>query len=205
MSVSVTKQGIVYADGSNINENMCTWGYSRHPYFPNTAGNTVLSITDMTDFMRYTPTTVGSDGGKYGYPCGSGNLVQGTVYTWSCEVRAKTAFSGSGNSKCRFGFEGGGVLSGAEVSITTDWTLLTKTWTQTTSQAFIMYPAGSLADGNYIDIRNLKCEVGSVATPYVAPSNETANYVGTTHGFNELCAPAHFGNGDVRAIEFIEW
>lgn len=204
--VSITKQGIIKADGSEINPNICTWGYSRNPYIPNNAGNTVLSLTDYTDFRRYTPTTVGSDGGKYGYPCGtSGNLIQGTIYTWSCEVRAKSAFSGSGNSKFRFGFEGGGVLYGAEVSVTTEWTLLTKTWTQTSSQAFVIYPSGSLADGNWLDIRNLKCEIGPVATPYVAPSNETANYVGNNHGFNELCAPTHIGKSDVRAVEFIEW
>ena len=67
------------------NENMCTWGYSQNPKIPNNAGNTVLSITDYGEYQRYTCTTAGTAGGKYGYPRTAGDLAQGTVYTWSAE------------------------------------------------------------------------------------------------------------------------
>lgn len=145
--------------------NMCNWGYSRTPNLPNTAGNTILSVTLNNDYARYTATTAGTNGGKYGYPCGSGNLIQGTVYTWSCEVRSSVAFTG--NSRFRFGFEGGGMFVGSTFTCGTEWKKISKTWTQTTSQAFVCYPSGSFGNNEWIDIRNLKCEVGSVATSYI--------------------------------------
>lgn len=200
-NVQIYKTGIV-TGGIDVNPNVCTWGYSRNPYIPNTAGSTVLSITDFTDFRRYTATTAGSDGGKYGYPCGSA-LTQGTVYTWSCELRSNVALT---FSRGRIGFEGGGMISGANVVIGTNWTKITNTWTQTSSQAFVIYPSGDLANNNWIDIRNLKCEIGSNATPYIAPSNETG-YVGIYHGFSEknYAIPAmREYDGLIESGEFIE-
>ena len=73
MGSQILKNGIIKASGSNVNPNICTWLYSRNPNLPNTAGNTILSITDYTEYTRYTATTAGTSGGKYGYPCGSGD------------------------------------------------------------------------------------------------------------------------------------
>ena len=202
--VSIKKSGIVYADGSAINENLCTWGYSKNPYFPNTAGSTILSVTQYDDFTRYTATTAGTDGGKYGYPRGGGTdaLIQGTVYTWSAEFRSNVAIT---FNRGRIGFEGGGMLGGNVIKIGTDWTRITNTWTQTTSKAFVFYPCGDLANGNYIDIRNLKLEVGSVATPFTIPSSETARYVGEVHGFVEnSTSPLKLGGGYIQANEINE-
>lgn len=206
MGSQILKNGIIKASGSTVNPNICTWLYSRNPNLPNTAGNTILSITDYTEYTRYTATTAGTSGGKYGYPCGSGDasvLVEGTVYTWSCEIRSSVAFTG--NSNLRFGFEGGGMISGSAFTCGIEWKRISKTWTQTTSKAFVMYPAGSYGDGEWIELRNLKCEVGSIATPFTYPSGDTSKYVGTNHGmFETVLYPAKVGNDWVQANEFIE-
>jgi len=201
MNTNITKQGIIHASGNSINPNICTWGYSRNPLLPNTAGTTILSITDFGNYRRYTATTQGNDGGKYGYPCNN-SLVQGTVYTWSCELRSNVPLTFSSNG--RIGFEGGGICRGANVKIGTDWTFISNTWTQTTSQAFVFYPSGDLAQNSWIDIRNLKCEVGSVATPFTIPPSETTNYVGDNHGFFEDIYPMQIGEDYIKASNFIE-
>lgn len=203
MSFSINKNGSIIANGSGINENLCTWGYALNPNIPNTAGNTILSITINRDFSRYTATTQGSNGGRYGYPVGnSGALVQGTIYTWSCELRSNIDLTFNAG---RIGFEGGGMLSGSSVKIGKDWTYISNTFTQTTSQAFVIYPCGDLANGNYIDIRNLKIEVGSIATPFTIPQSETTRYVGINHGFFDNAPTiAKIGSGYAKGSELIE-
>lgn len=166
--------------GGRGGDNMCTWGYTRNPLFSGNSGATKLSDTDYTDYRRYTCTTAGTSGGRYGYPVGnSGNLVQGNVYTWSAEFRSNRVISFTSGSY--IGIEGGGMLAGSDIKIGTTWTRLSKTWTQTTSQAFILYPKDSVSVNDWIDIRNLKIETGDKLTPYIPSSNETAY---TTMGYN---------------------
>ena len=136
ISVQINKNGVIITSGDGINPNLCTWDYSRNPNFPNTAGDTILSVTVNPDYTRYTATTAGSNGGKYGYP-GNNSLVTGNVYTWSLEARASKAITFSSG---RMGFEGGGMISGTNVSIGTNWTKITVTFTQTSSKAFVFYP-----------------------------------------------------------------
>lgn len=202
MGLSINKNGIINASDCNINPNLCTQGYSRNPYIPNTAGSTVLSLTDNGTYMRYTATTQGSDGGKYGYPTSNDNLVQGTVYTQSCELRSNVALT---FSRGRIGFEGGGMISGSAVKIGTEQTRISNTQTQTSSKAFVIYPCGDLANGNQIDIRNLKLEQGSTATPFIIPSSETTRYIGTNIGiFDDFAIPARIGSNYIIGKEIIE-
>ena len=203
MSATISKSGLISLSGG-VNENLVTWGYSRNPYIPNTAGSTVLSLTDNGTYMRYTATTQGSDGGKYGYPAGSGAdiLAQGTVFTWSAEFRCNIELT---FSRGRIGFEGGGFLNGAAIKIGTTWTKLSQTWTQTTSKAFCLYPCGDLANGNWIDMRNLKLEYGSVATPFTIPVSESTRYVGANLGiFEDSALPSKIGQNYISCKEIIE-
>ena len=195
-TVSVKKNGIISTIGT-INKNLCNWGYSRTPYIPNTAGSTILSVEIKDSFTRYTATTAGNDGGKYGYPWGSGNLIQGTIYTWSMDIRASSNITLTNG---RIGFEGGGMLTG--LSLTTEWKRISNTWTQSTSQAFVLYPCGSLPNNSWIDVKNLKLELGSIATPFSLPANETG-YVGDNHGFIESNAN-HNGYAHIYKDGFIE-
>lgn len=202
--ISFYKQGNTSALG-NINKNMCSWGYSISPYIPNTAGNVTLSLTDFGTFRRYTCTTAGSDGGKYGYPVGdssTGVLVQGTIYTWSCDVRASKNITTTSNT--RFGMEGGGMYS-TDLVITTEWKRIKKTWTQTSSYAFVIYPAGAIAVNDWIDIKNLKIEEGSKATPFFLPESESG-INGNSLGFIERgnIDPPSFYKDYVESTEFIE-
>lgn len=151
--------------------NINTWAYSKNPILSLEEGDSVLSVTDHDDFARYTVTTAGTNGGRYDYPCGnSTTLVQGKTYTWSCDIKSSTAFTGNANFK--IGFEGGGTITGSDFTCGTEWKRISKTWTQTSSQTFVMYPSGSLANGEWIDIRNLKCEESSVVTPYAPGVND---------------------------------
>ena len=172
MGSKISKEGIVSASGSGVNPNLVTFGYSRNPRMQYTAGSTILSVTVNDYYTRYTCTTVGSGGGKFDCPMGNGGmLVQGKTYTWSCDVRASQSLTGV--TSTRFGFEGGGQISSTDFKIGTEWQRLTKTWTQTTSQAFTIYPAGCLPENAWIDVRNLKVEEGSIATPYCLPIYES--------------------------------
>ena len=203
--MNISKSGIITASCDGINENLCTWGYSMNPVLGNNAGNTILGIQSIEPgYTRYIATTVGSDGGRYGYPASNNVLVVGQQYTWSCELRTNRPYTWSGNSK-RFGFEGGGMLRGNQITIGSDWTLIYNTFTMTNSHAFVFYPSGELLDGDYIDIRNLKLENGSKLTPFTIPPSETSKYVGTNHSFfeNSINRP-RLGSGYIQTTNIIE-
>lgn len=200
------KQGNVCALG-DINKNMVSYGYSRNVYVTSEAGSTKLSVTQYPDFTRYTCTTLGSSGGRYGLPVGAsstGVLVQGNVYTWSCDVRASINVTGSTNEH-RMGMEGGGMLQNSAFKLTTEWKRITKTWTQTSSYAFVIYPSGALPEGAYMDIKNLKIEEGSKATPFTLPENESG-ITGNSIGFIErgILQPPSFYKNYIESTEFIE-
>ena len=166
--------------GGRGGDNICTWGYYQSPRFANGAGTTKLTDTDYGEYRRYTCTTAGTSGGRYGYPVGqTGALVQGNVYTWSAEFRANKQLSFTSSSY--IGMEGGGILAGSDIKIDTEWRRLSKTWTQTTSQAFVLYPKDSVAVNDWIDMRNFKIEVGDKSTPYIPSSSESAY---TAMGYN---------------------
>ena len=200
--MKISKSGIISASGSGINENLCTWSYSLNPLFPSNAGNTVLNVEQFPTYTRYTPRTVGNDGGRYGYPAGSGIFVKGNKYSWSIEARASIPITFV-SSNARLGFEGGGMLRGSQVVIGTDWTTLSNTWIQQTSQAFVFYPSGELTEGNWIDLRNLKLELADHPTPFTLPHTDS-RYVSDNMGFIEAARPVHFGNDWVQGIELLE-
>lgn len=204
--ISFYKQGNSSALG-NINKNMVSYGYSRTAYATNEAGNTKLSVTQYSDFTRFTVTTVGSSGGRYCAPVGAsstGVLVQGNVYTWSCDIRCSTDFTDVNNT--RLGMEGGGMINCTTFNGTRDWKRFKNTWTQTSSYAFVIYPSGALPEGAYIDIKNLKIEEGSKATPFILPESESG-ITGNSIGFIERgnVTPPSFYKDYIENTEFIEY
>ena len=95
--------------------------------------------------------------------------VNGTTYTWSMYIR------GNREMIKNVGHECGGTKA---VTITPEWQYVTKTWTYNTSnyQAIVFY--GNSSDrqwktGDWIEIKELKIEEGSIATPYIPNTAET--------------------------------
>ena len=105
----------------------------------------------------------------------SKGAVPGEVYTWSMDIR------GSGDFKfTNIGHERAG--AGFTCNVTTEWQHIQKTWTYSSSgnQAIIFYNCSEFMNkiGAWIEVRNLKIEKGSVATPYIPNVNEAAYTAG---------------------------
>lgn len=200
--MKINKSGIISASGSGINENLCTWSNSLNPYLTSNAGNTKLDANVFDTYTRYSPSTVGNDGGRYGYPAGWGVFVQGNKYSWSIEARASIPITFV-SSSARLGFEGGGMLRGSQVVIGTDWTTLSNTWIQQTSHAFVFYPSGELTEGNWIDLRNLKLELADHPTPFTLPHADS-RYVSDNMGFVESTKIVRIGNDWIQSIDLME-
>ena len=206
MGVNINKSGIIKASCTGINDNLITFGYSMNPFLGSNAGNTIIGKTQYNDFTRYTVNTQGNDGGSYGYPVGGTKNViikEGEIYTWSIELRCSTVLT---FKRGRMGFEGGGMVgSGNNIVVQKDWTLIYNTWQQRTngSVAFVLYPCGDLAAGEYIDARNLKLEKGSILTPYTIPPVES-KYITTNQGFLEDSIGVKLGSGYITSSDIIE-
>lgn len=120
--------------------------------------------------------------------------VNGTTYTWSMYIR------GNREMIKNVGHECGGIKA---VTITTEWQYVTHTWTYSTSnyQAIVFY--GNSSDrqwktGDWIEIKQLKIEEGSIATPYI-PNTAEAIYTSKGFGNNYLMDCSGYNN-EVKAI-----
>ena len=192
MSVNITRQGIVFATGENINPNL----FKTTPKSANTTTYNAYQI-NMTE-----------------------NLTAGTTYTiqfWNVNV----SHTGKTEAQLGVYFYwGGGMIPLGSWSGTTSFTnghadYLVKTFTPSSSQA-----SGSGATNAWLNIYNSvpnasgtmdmsierwKLEKGAIATPWI-PSPLDSTYIGDTCGFTELDRNiVSIGNGYIAASEFIEW
>ena len=126
-----------------------------------------------------------------GGPWGSGfqkkvQATVGTKYTWSMYIRGSGDFT-----MTSVGHECGGTRS---VTVSTEWQKFTHTWTLTDGAytAWVFY-GKKWALGEWIEVKDLKVEEGSVATPYIPNSGE-AEY--STYAFNNTTLEEDLsGNG----------
>ena len=121
--------------------------------------------------------------------------VPGEVYTWSMDIR------GSGDFKfTNIGHERAG--AGFTCNVTTEWQHIQKTWTYSSSgnQAIIFYNCSDFMNkiGAWIEVRNLKIEKGSVATPYIPNVNEAA--YATFNLSNKYLEDCSGYNNEIKAI-----
>jgi hypothetical protein len=145
---------------------------------PNLAQNSVTMGASSGNSGNFTHETVYYDGqpvrrftcvnssyGPWGNPfdIGKGAVVDNT-YTWSAMIRA------SKNVTKTIGHEAGGRTN---FNLTTEWQYIKYTWTYTQSSynAFTIYNNWAVDD--WVEIKNLKIEEGSEATPYIPHVNET--------------------------------
>lgn len=124
-------------------------------------------------------------GSSYG-PWGGGfttsnGAVVGNTYTWSCYVRGSDNFTFTS-----FGHERAGRTT---VYVTKEWTYVKYTWTYGSSgnQAFCFYGCSEYTNTNgaWLEVKNLKIEEGSIATPYI-PHVDEEQYSKTLMGTNYL-------------------
>lgn len=138
---------------------------SRTPSLPNAAGTSIFSTTTVDGATRLTCTTAGS-GGRYNTCFANAARTSNTTYTWSADVRA------SKNISVNIGLEGG---SNKYFTVTTNWQRISNTAVLATDtySAFIVYPYENASVNDWVEIKNIKVEVGSVATPWCPCSADT--------------------------------
>ena len=152
--MSIMKNDII------VGENLCT--NTRLPKFIYGAGTAVYKEEQVNDdglCFRYTCTTAGTGGRHYHFfPISSDKI--GKTYTWSMDVKANRSFSLS------IGHECGGVLYGCTLS--SKWKRYYYTWTFVDNpyNSFVLYPNENAQVGDWIEVKNLKIEEGSKATPW---------------------------------------
>ena len=124
--------------------------------------------------------------------------VNNTVYTWSMYIRGNREMTKSVGHEC------GGQIS---LTITPEWQYVTRTWTYNTSQyqAIVFY--GNSSDrqwkaGDWIEIKNLKIEEGSIATPYIPHVNEAKYSIISTNSNVEYDLSGNGFNGTRTSIGY---
>lgn len=169
------------------NKNLSTQ-VSKTPPMPSTAGTAVFSVSTVNGATRITCTTAGT-GGRYNSCFANASRTANTTYTWSADVRASKEISG-----VNIGLEGGG---NATFTVPVQWKRISRTAVLATDSysAFILYPYENAKVGDWIEIKNLKVEVGSKATPW-CPSTVDTEY--NSMGFNtttEIDVSGYKNNG----------
>lgn len=156
-------------------ENLCS--NCHLPTLTEAAGTSVYTyeiVDDYGECTKITCTKSGS-GGRYYYPFPKSSDKFGKTYTWSIDIKASRSFN------IDIGHECGGLKT---ISLSSEWKRYSHTWTFTNSDyhAFIVYPQENASVGDWIEVRNLKIEEGSKATPW-CPNPSDALY--STLGYND--------------------
>ena len=141
-------------------------------------------------------TVTGSSYGPWGGFTTSNGAVAGNTYTWSCYIRGSDNFTFT-----NLGHERAG---GTTVKVTKEWTYVSHTWTYSSSgnQAFIFYGCSAYTNtvGAWIEVKNLKIEEGSIATPYIPHVNEAAYSVISANSNLEYDLTGYSNNGTKTSI-----
>ena len=178
------------AGNPNLTTNSATVG--------NSSGNNGNYTHETIYYDGYPVRRMTVKGSSYG-PWGGGfttsnGAVAGNVYTWSMMVRGSDNFTFT-----NWGHERGG---GTTVKVTKEWTYVSHTWTYSSSgnQAFIFYGCSNYNNttGAWIEVKQLKIEEGSVATPYIPHVDEAlySKFAYSTKYLNDCSGY----NNEVKAI-----
>ena len=215
MSTSITKQGIIFADGESIGENILT-GTGINSYKSGDAahvntnaastwagasgGNGVFTVVE--DFSvpvgMYSWNITDNTSGNRDYQQGQQPFIANTTYTASWWAK------GDGISMLRvWNATDGKAMFTYKVHLTETWDYYTYTFTATEeyesdSCSFLL---GCTGIAN-ISICGMKLEKGSTPTPWT-PNPNDAIYTGE-HGFFEGNDIASIGKGYVSGREFYE-
>ena len=172
MSANFNKNGIITCtpiDGYDkagimkndiiVGDNLCS--NCHLPTLYSAAGTSVYTheiVDDYGECTKITCTTSGS-GGRYFVPFPKSSDKIGKVYTWSIDIKASRYFN------ITIGHECGGCTS---LGLSSEWKRYSLSWTFTDSNyhAFIVYPYENAQVGDWVEVRNLKIEEGSKATPW---------------------------------------
>lgn len=229
MSTKITKTGILYADGSEVEENLILNGnmiefgdsfVSGSTYhwssWANATDRTVVKI-DKRKWLHYKSSAVGSYGGFNQDNANNGDVIRikpNTDYTVSA------IWFGSASVKCAFWLHMRSSEGGANIR------QVTKTFDITTDPKRYFYTFNSGSNTNYtinrfnlmmgsyqhttadVDVyfTDVKLEEGSTPTPWI-PSFYDDLYIGSEIGFDEESFEDNvkIASGYMQAKEFIEY
>lgn len=223
MSTSINKNGVWYADGSDINENLVS--------ISNVANRSCTSLTydETTAIWTGIAPVVSSDWGV-GYYINNNNIKWDVNQTfivsmdvlvpvsinWNADINnARQDGSGSGNDLDNTGlrkFYTDSVLTQTIANRTLTPNVWHRLWfSQTANATYSLRNAntnwGLITKNQTAPVtfymKNIKGEVGTVPTPWI-PNESDEIYISNTQGFNEGRQIASVSKGSLNGNSFIE-
>lgn len=196
MSTSITKQGILLADGVEIGENLITESYSITKY--NISNFTKETGVKVSEWGCYDAIRIYGNGGTSKIVCtvGSGvKSISGQAYVYSLFIKNNHA-TNSIYYSTNIGQSSRLITPGESGVIITNAT--------GNGTSYIQFNLNTHTAGDEFDITfwHPKIEIGSIATPWTpAPTDDI--YVGD-HGFFEGSDKGSIGKGYMEGNEFYE-
>lgn len=226
MGTSITKSGILLADGTGVGENLIvnsnagilstsSSGVANWNKWAKATGQSIEAIDGKTWFHCVSP-----DSTKYGGF--NQNYVNRGLESGEKEIKPNTYYTVSGiwfaseECTCRYWFhmnstDGGGNISQPSkvITVTTVPTRLYFSFNTGSSATYeinrfnLMLGPVFAQEGIDVYFTDIKMEEGQIATPWCLSSRDV-NYTGT-HSFFEGYNPASIGDGYSTANEFYEY
>lgn len=216
MSTSINRNGVWYADGSDINPNLAEHtneGATNWSWSGNGGSRSAVDDEDGIGVVLTTVTAANSGSWSCIYFTDyelKNKITAGKTYTASVDVWSSVAMSnftctvmqGNATHNMFAGYHGVPVPANTWTHAT--WILQPSSDQSVTSQ--VGYFAGTPATtvvGTVVKLRNFKFEEGSVATPWI-PNESDEIYILNTQGFNEGRQIASVNKGSLNGNSFIE-
>lgn len=194
MGVNISQQGVVKASGDGVNPNLFNWNNKGNKVITLNTYQNVGSFTQFSNCLIFDPST-----------------TIGTQYTISFFAKSPNGTTSlklyNSNSSPRYFYFNTVVLTN---SLDSEWQFFTCTFTNRdrgsgSEAANICRRIEIYCEAQIgCQVKNIKIEQGSVATPWV-PASTDPIYVGDSCGFTEIGATqCSFGQNYIIANELIE-
>ena len=200
MGVKFNKSGIIEASGIIVGANLIIDSLNKSDSHL-TSGNEYMAIDVGDSYKNIADGTIVTI--SFDLECkflsGSNNNI---IYVYNTNNHGPKTFTGVTWNFIDHGYSIGDTIK-QRVSVTTTIHDRSSSDINKTSNYIEFYTGYNT--GNVFAISNLKCEIGSIATPWIPNVNDWGYIGDSPHGFIEITPKMKLYNGKIETSEFIEW